>query len=142
TRMVHPDRGIRPSSDRENGPSLTLHLPRLRRTTRDSTSERSARASNSGACTGPLNPWTALRTRSGFRCQNCDKNCVAVSPPSSCILIAAIIVCWCREPGEEDLARATEASLSTGDVPPDALHAGQAAPLFSLPDADMENVDL
>jgi peroxiredoxin Q/BCP len=40
------------------------------------------------------------------------------------------------------LARAIEASLSTGDVPPDALHAGQAAPLFSLPDADMETVEL
>jgi len=40
------------------------------------------------------------------------------------------------------LARVTEASLNTGDLPPDALHAGQAAPLFSLPDADMETVEL
>ena len=40
------------------------------------------------------------------------------------------------------MARANDASLSTGDSPPDALQAGQPAPLFSLPDADMENVDL
>ena len=40
------------------------------------------------------------------------------------------------------MASATEASLGTGDLPPDALHAGQAAPSFSLPDADMETVDL
>jgi len=40
------------------------------------------------------------------------------------------------------LTRATEASFGSGDLPPDALHAGQAAPPFSLPDADMETVDL
>ena len=40
------------------------------------------------------------------------------------------------------MARVDEASLRTGEDPPDALHAGQAAPLFSLPDADMETVDL
>ncbi|HKW39435.1 MAG TPA: peroxiredoxin [Burkholderiales bacterium] len=40
------------------------------------------------------------------------------------------------------MARADEAPLRTHEVPPDAPHAGQAAPLFSLPDADMETVDL
>jgi len=40
------------------------------------------------------------------------------------------------------LTSATEASFGSGDLPPDALHAGQAAPPFSLPDADMETVDL
>ena len=40
------------------------------------------------------------------------------------------------------MSRATEASLGSGDLPPDALRAGQAAPPFSLPDADMETVDL
>jgi peroxiredoxin Q/BCP len=40
------------------------------------------------------------------------------------------------------LSSATEASLSTGYEPADALRTGQAAPLFSLPDADMETVDL
>ena len=40
------------------------------------------------------------------------------------------------------MARANEASLRTTECPPDALQAGQPAPLFSLPDADMETVDL
>jgi thioredoxin-dependent peroxiredoxin len=40
------------------------------------------------------------------------------------------------------LERASEVPLRTGEAPADALHAGQAAPLFSLPDADMETVDL
>jgi peroxiredoxin Q/BCP len=40
------------------------------------------------------------------------------------------------------LARADEVSLRQGECPADALHEGQAAPLFSLPDADMETVDL
>ena len=105
-------------------------------------SSRVASASNSGACTTPLKSRIALRTSSGFFCQNCDRNFGAVSPPSSCILIAAIIVCRCREPGEENVARTEDASLRQGQHPPDALQAGQAAPLFSLPDADMETVDL
>ena len=37
---------------------------------------------------------------------------------------------------------ADQASLRTTESPPDVLQAGQAAPLFSLPDADMETVDL
>jgi len=40
------------------------------------------------------------------------------------------------------LARINEASLETTARPPEGLQAGQAAPLFSLPDADMETVDL
>jgi len=40
------------------------------------------------------------------------------------------------------LERANEAPLGRGEAAPDALRAGQAAPLFSLPDADMETVDL
>jgi len=40
------------------------------------------------------------------------------------------------------LPSATGASFGSGDLPPDALRAGQAAPPFSLPDADMETVDL
>ena len=40
------------------------------------------------------------------------------------------------------MTRATEASFGSGELPPDALHAGQAAPPFSLPDADIETVDL
>ena len=40
------------------------------------------------------------------------------------------------------MPRATEASFGPGDLPPDALRAGQAAPPFSLPDADMETVEL
>ena len=40
------------------------------------------------------------------------------------------------------MARVTEASLWTTERPPEGLQAGQAAPLFSLPDADMETVDL
>jgi peroxiredoxin Q/BCP len=40
------------------------------------------------------------------------------------------------------LARATEVPLGTSESPCDALHAGQPAPLFSLPDADMETVEL
>lgn len=39
------------------------------------------------------------------------------------------------------MERANEAPLGIGDAPPE-LRAGQAAPLFSLPDADMETVDL
>ena len=37
---------------------------------------------------------------------------------------------------------ADQASLRTTESPPDVLRAGQPAPLFSLPDADMETVDL
>jgi peroxiredoxin Q/BCP len=37
---------------------------------------------------------------------------------------------------------ANEASPRTADSPAGFLQAGQIAPLFSLPDADMENVDL
>ncbi len=40
------------------------------------------------------------------------------------------------------MARVNEASLGTTERPPEGLQAGQAAPLFSLPDADMETVDL
>ena len=40
------------------------------------------------------------------------------------------------------MARANEAPLRTTAGPPEALQAGQPAPLFSLPDADMESVDL
>lgn len=40
------------------------------------------------------------------------------------------------------MARTDDASLRQTGHPPDALQAGQAAPLFSLPDADMETVDL
>ncbi len=40
------------------------------------------------------------------------------------------------------MARINEASLETTARPPEGLQAGQAAPLFSLPDADMETVDL
>src|SRR5207245_1073364 len=72
----------------------------------------------------------------------CDKNFSPLNPPSSCILIAAIIVCCCLETGEENLERSDQASLRTTERPPDVLQAGQPAPLFSLPDADMETVDL
>ena len=40
------------------------------------------------------------------------------------------------------MARANQAPLRTTECPPDALQAGQPAPLFSLPDADMETVEL
>jgi len=40
------------------------------------------------------------------------------------------------------LAHANEALLGSADNPADVLHAGQRAPQFSLPDADMETVDL
>jgi hypothetical protein len=40
------------------------------------------------------------------------------------------------------LQSADQASLRTTENPADVLRAGQAAPLFSLPDADMETVDL
>jgi peroxiredoxin Q/BCP len=40
------------------------------------------------------------------------------------------------------LVRAYEAPLRTTERPPEALRAGEPAPLFSLPDADMESVDL
>src|SRR5690349_8515882 len=140
--MVQPERGRRANSERENGPSRTSQVSRRRLTILDSMSSRAASASNSGACTTPLKSLIALRTSKGFLCQNCDRNLFRVRPPSSCILIAAIIVCGCRELGEENLARATEASLTTGECPPDAPQTGQAAPLFSLPDADMETVEL
>src|SRR6266853_1024256 len=116
--------------------------PRRRHTSLDSTSSRNDSASNSGACTTPLKPVMALRTSSGFFCQNCDKNSSPLSPPSSCILIAAIIVCRCLETCEGNLQSADQASLRTTERPPDALQAGQPAPLFSLPDADMETVEL
>lgn len=40
------------------------------------------------------------------------------------------------------MVRAYEAPLSTTERPPEVVQAGQPAPLFSLPDADMESVDL
>jgi len=40
------------------------------------------------------------------------------------------------------LVRAYEAPLKTSESPSEVLQAGQPAPLFSLPDADMETVDL
>jgi peroxiredoxin Q/BCP len=40
------------------------------------------------------------------------------------------------------VADANEAPLRTNECPPDVLQAGQTAPLFSLPDADMETVEL
>lgn len=40
------------------------------------------------------------------------------------------------------MARVSEAPFGTNECPPDVLQAGQPAPLFSLPDADMETVDL
>jgi len=40
------------------------------------------------------------------------------------------------------LVRAYEAPLRTTECPPEVLQAGQPAPLFSLPDADMESVEL
>jgi len=63
-------------------------------------------------------------------------------PQDSCNIIAAIIVFGCLEPGEKHLPHANEALLGSSASPHDALHAGQSAPLFSLPDADMQTVDL
>jgi peroxiredoxin Q/BCP len=40
------------------------------------------------------------------------------------------------------VTHANEASPKTSESPPGAVQAGQAAPLFSLPDADMETVEL
>ena len=40
------------------------------------------------------------------------------------------------------MARAYAAPLGTTQRPPEVLRAGEPAPLFSLPDADMESVDL
>jgi peroxiredoxin Q/BCP len=40
------------------------------------------------------------------------------------------------------LTRVNDVSVGTTERPPEGLQAGQAAPLFSLPDADMETVDL
>ncbi len=40
------------------------------------------------------------------------------------------------------MTRASEASFKPTECPPDVLKTGQPAPLFSLPDADMETVEL
>lgn len=40
------------------------------------------------------------------------------------------------------MARAHDASLRTTERPPEVLEPGHSAPLFSLPDADMETVEL
>lgn len=40
------------------------------------------------------------------------------------------------------MAHANQAPLSSAESPSGVLQAGQSAPLFSLPDADMETVDL
>src|SRR5258708_12269695 len=73
---------------------------------------------------------------------NCDGAAYADSGACRWIRIAAIIVWRCRETCEGNLQSADQASLRTTERPPDALQAGQPAPLFSLPDADMETVDL
>src|SRR5207245_8898751 len=94
--------------------------PRRRHTSLDSTSSRNDSANNSGACTTPLKSVMALRTSSGFFCQNCDKNFSPLSPPSSCILIAAIIVCSCLETDEENLEHSNHASDTMHITPPQA----------------------
>src|SRR4051812_10284684 len=122
TNSVHARAGGLRRSAREKGPWRKCHFPPLRETARDSTSSRRASRSNSGGWTIPLKPGIALRTSRGRFCQWRDRNCFSVMPPSSCKVIARII---------------GFAQVET--VP---LQAGEPAPLFSLPDADMESVDL
>src|SRR5690606_720111 len=64
---------------------------------------------------------------------------------SSCNVIGAIIVCgWRHSPNAPTIRNRANHLSGTQRMHPDhsILRAGQPAPLFSLPDADMESVDL
>jgi peroxiredoxin len=81
----------------------------------------------------------ALRTSSGRFCQKRARKSVADKPPGSCVFTGAIIVFARHRKSKGSATVPHRASIRTHT---ETLRTGQSAPLFSLPDADMERVDL